>query len=122
MDPSLTDIVREHQNRQLKTKNDIECLKKEASESVKDLTEIITSSTSKKCMEILEQQTKLEMLSRECLSQTQSLDSQFKQWSVLANKLTDVVKELGDVQNWAVSIENEMLEISNTISQVVPRK
>ena len=61
-------------------------------------------------------QKKLQSHSRQLQYNTANLQKQSEQWLKLLDNFNQALKEIGDVSNWAKSLENEMTKISHTLA------
>ncbi|OMJ07207.1 hypothetical protein AYI70_g12342 [Smittium culicis] len=67
---------------------------------------------------MIQQQQQLNKLSLDFMATVQKLEASSAGWEALSSKLSDSIKELGDVQNWANAIETDLQTISAEISKV----
>ena len=61
-------------------------------------------------------QKKLQSHSRQLQYNAVNLQKQSEQWLKLLDNFNQALKEIGDVSNWAKSLENEMTKISHTLA------
>jgi transposase len=61
-------------------------------------------------------QKKLQGHTRQLQYNSANLQKQSEQWLKLLDNFNEALKEIGDVSNWAKSLENEMTKISHTLA------
>ena len=61
-------------------------------------------------------QKKLQGHTRQLQYNSANLQRQSEQWLKLLDNFNEALKEIGDVSNWAKSLENEMTKISHTLA------
>ena len=61
-------------------------------------------------------QKKLQSHTRQLQYNSANLQKQSEQWLKLLDNFNEALKEIGDVSNWAKSLENEMTKISHTLA------
>ncbi|KAJ2557024.1 hypothetical protein EV175_001606 [Coemansia sp. RSA 1933] len=116
--PTLSDIVREHQNTQLEHRRGTEQLRKEAIRDISDLCDAATTSLSAQLSRVLDNQREIETLSRDCAHLVQQHTRSTAKWTKLVDQFNGALKELGDVRNWAQVIERDMLDVAATLELV----
>ncbi|KAJ1964771.1 hypothetical protein GGI12_001214 [Dipsacomyces acuminosporus] len=115
---SLSDILREHQTSQLEQRRATEQLRKEAIQDIGDLCDTATTSLSTQLGRVLDNQKKIESLSRDCAHLVQQHVRSTAKWTKLVDQFNGALKELGDVRNWAQVIERDMLDVAATLEIV----
>ena len=63
-------------------------------------------------------QRKLDYETKQLYTNIEHFSRQTNQWLTLMNSFNDSLKQLGDVENWAKVIENDMREISSILEYV----
>ena len=61
-------------------------------------------------------QKKLQSHTRQLQYNSTNLQKQSEQWLKLLDNFNEALKEIGDVSNWAKSLEDEMTKISHTLA------
>ncbi|KAJ2386702.1 hypothetical protein GGI23_006436 [Coemansia sp. RSA 2559] len=116
--PTLSDIVREHQNSQLEHRRGAEQLRKDAIRDIGHLCDAATASLSTQLSRVLDNQREIESLSRDCAHLVQQHTRSTAKWTKLVDQFNGALKELGDVRNWAQVIERDMLDVAATLELV----
>ncbi|EFA85077.1 GCN5-like 1 domain-containing protein [Heterostelium album PN500] len=111
----LTKLVKEHQNNVSKIKDENEVLKKEAMMSVAPVTNGLMDSVNQGVACVFANQKRLEQEARVLQQSTTKFSKQTNQWLTLIDNFNNALKEIGDVENWSRSIENDMQNISNIL-------
>ncbi|KAI8079561.1 biogenesis of lysosome-related organelles complex 1 subunit 1, partial [Gilbertella persicaria] len=118
MSDSLSSLLKAHNEKQAETKRHNEQLKKNAIQSVNELTDSLTEYVNEGVNEIFSKQKELEQQSRKLANQTTRYASQTQQWLTLVDNFNMSLKELGDVKNWAEIMEHDMKTIMSTLEFV----
>ncbi|KAJ1989912.1 hypothetical protein H4R33_001910 [Dimargaris cristalligena] len=111
-------LLKEHQNKQAALRKDNERAWAEATDSVKELSSVVTDQVQLKTAQILRNQKELEKEAAELSTQVSKYTQQAGQWLKAVQRYNDALKELGDVQSWAETIERDMLDVAATLEFV----
>ncbi|KYQ89706.1 GCN5-like 1 domain-containing protein [Tieghemostelium lacteum] len=111
----LSKLVKEHQTHINKIKDENEVLRKEAINSIGTVTNGLLDSVNQGVASIFANQKKIENEARTLQTNTAKFSKQTSQWISLIENFNNSLKEIGDVENWAKTIENDMYNISNVI-------
>ncbi|ORZ00147.1 biogenesis of lysosome-related organelles complex 1 subunit 1-like protein [Syncephalastrum racemosum] len=117
-DPSLSQLLKAHNQKQADRKRQSDQLRKDALTAVNDLTDCLNDHLNEGVAEIFSQQKELEQQSRKLANQTSKYSKQTKQWLTLVDEFNTALKELGDVRNWAEIMEHDMRTVMATLEFV----
>ena len=95
-----------------------ERLKKEAMESVGAATTAAMDTVNVGVATVWHNQQQLEAEARQLQQQAQRFNTQTTQWLSTFQSFHQSLKELGDVENWARTIESDMAFINSSLEQV----
>ena len=95
-----------------------ERLKKEAMESVGAATTAAMDTVNVGVATVWHNQQQLEAEARQLQEQAQRFNTQTGQWLSTFQSFHQALKELGDVENWARTIEADMAFINSSLEQV----
>ncbi|KAJ2964157.1 hypothetical protein NQZ79_g1020 [Umbelopsis isabellina] len=115
---SLSHLLKVHQKKQTEIKRQNGQLCKDAAKAASDLNETLTSNINERISEIFVRQKDIEQESRKLSNQTARYARQTKQWIQTIDNFNGALKELGDVQNWAEVMENDMRGVMATLELV----
>jgi len=115
----FSSIVKEHRRQHAQQKKDIDVLKQEATASVEAVASVLLDSVNTGVSNVYENQQKLEQEARTLGAQTARFAKQTNRWLAMYHGLNEALKELGDVRNWAQSIETDMNFIAANLENVV---
>ncbi|KAJ1924619.1 hypothetical protein IWQ60_005066 [Tieghemiomyces parasiticus] len=114
----LSQILRDHQARQATLRKENDQLRAQASQSIKVLSSAMTANAQVKTSQLVRNQKELDKEAADLAVQVAKYTQQTKQWLQSVHLFNDALKELGDVQSWATTIERDMLEIAATLEFV----
>ncbi|KAJ8662508.1 hypothetical protein O0I10_001468 [Lichtheimia ornata] len=117
-DASLAQLLKAHQQRQSERKRENDQLRKDAVGAVNELTDSLNTHLNEGVSEVFTRQKELESESRKLANQTAKYTKQTKQWLSLVDDFNTALKELGDVRNWAETMEHDMRTIMATLEFV----
>ncbi|KAI9473511.1 MAG: biogenesis of lysosome-related organelles complex 1 subunit 1-like protein [Benjaminiella poitrasii] len=118
MSDSLSQLLKEHNQKRAETKRQNEQIKKNAIQTTNELTDALTEHVNEGVAEIFAKQKELEQHSRKLGNQTTRYLNQTQQWLTLVDDFNTSLKELGDVRNWAEIMEHDMRTIMTTLEFV----
>ncbi|KAI8887459.1 GCN5-like 1 [Backusella circina FSU 941] len=118
MSDSLSQILKNHTQKQNETKKQNEQLRKNAITATNKLTDNLTTYVNEGVSEMFIRQKELEQESRKLANQTSRYANQTQQWLSLVDNFNIALKELGDVKNWAEIMENDMKVVMSTLEYV----
>ncbi|PRP78739.1 GCN5-like 1 domain-containing protein [Planoprotostelium fungivorum] len=111
----LSKLVKEHQVRTSRLREENEIKRKVALSSVGTATVEMLDAVNGGVADIFNNQKKIEAESRNLQVQTQRFSKQSAQWLSLVNNFNESLKEIGDIENWGKTIENDMTSIARTL-------
>ena len=111
----LSRLVKEHQLRQNKLKDEQERRKKEALESVKAFTASLVDALNSEVEQAYENQKRLDQETKKLQAQAARYTKQTQQWVGLMEGFHKGLKDLGDLEQWARTIEADMNVVVSTL-------
>lgn len=111
----LSRLVKEHQARQSKFKEEQEKRKKEAQESVKAFTSSLVDALNSEVEQAYENQKRLDQETKKLQAQAARYMKQAQQWKGLMDGFHKALKDLGDLEQWARTIEADMNIVVSTL-------
>ncbi|XP_015783867.1 biogenesis of lysosome-related organelles complex 1 subunit 1 [Tetranychus urticae] len=114
----LSSMLKEHQIKQQERKEEIEKKKLVASETVNELTHHLVDNLNESVAQAYLNQRKLDAETKQLHVNVMQFSKQVNQWLSLMQNLNKSVKELGDVENWAKSIEKDLRLVSSALEYV----
>ncbi|KNC81346.1 hypothetical protein SARC_06320 [Sphaeroforma arctica JP610] len=79
---------------------------------------IASSYTTARVAEIFANQRELEKQTKLLTQHTEVLSKETDQWQNMVESFNDALKEIGDVENWARVMENDLKIIADVVKQV----
>ncbi|XP_014085274.1 biogenesis of lysosome-related organelles complex 1 subunit 1 [Bactrocera oleae] len=111
----LTSMVKEYQVKQVKRKQEQEIRRKDVIESSNELTQAIVDHLNVGVAQAYLNQKRLDAEAKQLHVGATNFAKQTQQWLQLIDNFSSALKELGDVENWARSIESDMQIIQSTL-------
>uniref|UniRef100_A0A0K8TS14 Biogenesis of lysosome-related organelles complex 1 subunit 1 n=1 Tax=Tabanus bromius TaxID=304241 RepID=A0A0K8TS14_TABBR len=111
----LSSMVKEHQAKQSQRKEEQEAKRKEAIESSNELTQALVDHLNVGVAQAYLNQKRLDAEAKQLHAGATTFAKQTHQWLQLIEGFSGALKELGDVENWARSIEGDMRIISDSL-------
>ncbi|KAM7343907.1 biogenesis of lysosome-related organelles complex 1 subunit 1 [Cochliomyia hominivorax] len=111
----LSSMVKEHQAKQVKRKQEQEVKRKEAIEASNELTKALVDHLNVGVAQAYLNQKRLDAEAKQLHIGATNFAKQTQQWLQLIDNFSSALKELGDVENWARSIESDMRVIQTTL-------
>ncbi|XP_017838054.1 biogenesis of lysosome-related organelles complex 1 subunit 1 [Drosophila busckii] len=111
----LTSMVKEHHAKQSKRKQEQEVRRKEAIEASNELTKSLVDHLNVGVAQAYLNQKRLDAEAKQLHVGATNFAKQTHQWLQLIDNFSSALKELGDVENWARSIESDMQIIQQTL-------
>ncbi|XP_074604988.1 biogenesis of lysosome-related organelles complex 1 subunit 1 [Brevipalpus obovatus] len=114
----LSSMMKEHLKRQQEKREEIAKKKVAATELVGDVTNHLVNHLNDGVAQAYLNQRKLDSETKQLQTNVVQFSKQANQWLNLVKTLDKSVKELGDVENWAKKIENDLKVISSALEYV----
>ncbi|KAH8402478.1 hypothetical protein KR009_012252 [Drosophila setifemur] len=111
----LTSMVKEHHKEQVKRKQEQEVRRKEAIEASNELTQSLVDTLNVGVAQAYLNQKRLDAEAKQLHMGATNFAKQTHQWLQLIDNFSSALKELGDVENWARSIEGDMYVINQSL-------
>ncbi|XP_045475457.1 biogenesis of lysosome-related organelles complex 1 subunit 1 [Harmonia axyridis] len=114
----LMSMVKEHQSKQAVKKEIQEIKRKEACNAANLMTQALVDHLNVGVAQAYLNQKKLDAEAKQLHNSAVNFAKQTQQWLNLVENFNSSLKELGDVENWAKTIENEIKTITNALEIV----
>ncbi|XP_066145334.1 biogenesis of lysosome-related organelles complex 1 subunit 1 [Euwallacea fornicatus] len=111
----LSSMVKDHTTKQSVRKEIQETKRKEACASAGDLTQALVDHLNVGVAQAYLNQKKLDAEAKQLHTSAQAFSKQTQQWLSLVESFSSALKELGDVENWAKTIEGDMQTITTAL-------
>lgn len=111
----LSSLVKEHQARQVVRKEQQEAKKKEALTAANSLTTALVDHLNVSVAQAYLNQKRLDSEAKQLHLNATNFSKQTAAWLQLIDSFNDSLKEVGDVESWAKTIETDMQAISSTL-------
>ncbi|XP_037944838.1 biogenesis of lysosome-related organelles complex 1 subunit 1-like [Teleopsis dalmanni] len=111
----LSSMVKEHHARQAKRKQEQEVRRKEAIEASNEVTQALVDHLNVGVAQAYLNQKRLDAEAKQLHVGATNFAKQTQQWLNLIDNFSSALKELGDVENWARSIEDDMKIVQGTL-------
>ncbi|VVC28260.1 Biogenesis of lysosome-related organelles complex 1 subunit 1 [Cinara cedri] len=111
----LSSVVKEHQAKQAARKESQDIKRKEAVNAANELTNALVEHLNVGVAQAYLNQKKLDAEAKQLHQSAIVFSKQTSQWLSLIDTFNSALKELGDVENWTRTIENDMRNITTTL-------
>jgi len=111
----LSSLVKEHQARQVTRKEQQEVKKKEALTAANNLTTALVDHLNVGVAQAYLNQKRLDSEAKQLHLNATNFSKQTSAWLQLIDSFNNSLKEVGDVESWAKTIETDMRTISSTL-------
>ncbi|XP_035718066.1 biogenesis of lysosome-related organelles complex 1 subunit 1-like isoform X2 [Vespa mandarinia] len=111
----LSSIVKEHQSKQAARKERQEQKRKEAVQAASNLTQALVDHLNVGVAQAYLNQKKLDAEAKQLQHSATNFAKQTQSWLNLIESFSSALKEIGDVENWARSIEGDMRTIATAL-------
>jgi len=125
----LSSILKEHQSSQQRRRELEETRRIEAVNATNKLSHALVDHLNTGVAQAYINQKKIDSEAKQLQANAQAFARQTNDWLTLLDRFNEALKEIGDVENWARSIEGDMRTISSALEyaykdtqqQTVPR-
>ncbi|XP_059166884.1 biogenesis of lysosome-related organelles complex 1 subunit 1-like [Physella acuta] len=111
----LSNLVKQHQSRQQARKDIQDKRKRDAITAATALSHVLVDHLNAGVAQAYVNQKKLDTETRILQANAAQFSKQTMQWLKLVEDFNTALKEIGDVENWAKSIETDMRTISSAL-------
>lgn len=111
----LSSLVKDHQQKQVLKKEIQEVKRKEACAAASDLTQALVDHLNVGVAQAYLNQKKLDAEAKQLHISATNFAKQTQQWLTLVESFSGALKELGDVENWAKTIEGDVRTITTAL-------
>lgn len=111
----LSTIVKEHQSKQAARKERQEQKRKEAVQAASNLTQALVDHLNVGVAQAYLNQKKLDAEAKQLQHSATNFAKQTQSWLNLVEAFSSALKEIGDAENWARSIEGDMRTIATAL-------
>eukprot|EP01111_Echinosteliopsis_oligospora_P002893 TRINITY_DN1462_c0_g1_i1.p1 TRINITY_DN1462_c0_g1~~TRINITY_DN1462_c0_g1_i1.p1 ORF type:complete len:147 (-),score=58.85 TRINITY_DN1462_c0_g1_i1:83-472(-) len=111
-------LLRDHQIKQSSIRDENEKLRKKAIASVSVVSSGLMDSVNGGVVAVFSNQKKIEQEARSLQVHANRFSKQTTQWLSMIDNFNSALKELGDLENWAKTIEEDILQISSSLEYV----
>jgi hypothetical protein len=111
-------LLKEHQAKQELLRQENESRRKRAVASVDRVTNGMMDSVNAGVARVFTNQKKIEAQAVQLQNQTERFTKQTAQWIQLIDNFNQSLKEIGDIENWARTIETDMRTIAGALEYV----
>eukprot|EP00794_Sanderia_malayensis_P003283 gene3283-3765_t len=112
---SMTRAVKDHQAKQTVFREKQEQRKKEALDAVSEFSSSFVEALNSDVEAAYNNQRRLEAEAKQLQYNVSKLTKQSAQWISMIENFNESLKELGDVENWAKTIETDMMTIASAL-------
>ncbi|XP_055316871.1 biogenesis of lysosome-related organelles complex 1 subunit 1 [Sitodiplosis mosellana] len=112
----LSSLVKDHQAKQAAKREELENNRKEAIAASSELTQALVDHLNVGVAQAYLNQKRLDAEAKQLHTSAINFAKQTQQWMGLIEGFSSALKEIGDVENWAHSIENDMVSINETLN------
>lgn len=111
----LSRVVKEHQAKQVFHRDQQELKRRAAMQSATSVSEAVVDMVNSGVEEAYSNEKKLEAEAKRLHANSEMFVRQTRQWLSLVDGFNQALKEIGDVENWARSIERDMRCIAGAL-------
>lgn len=111
----LSSLVKEHQAKQASRKEKQEQKRKEAVAAANNLTQALVDHLNVGVAQAYLNQKRLDAEAKQLHHSATNFAKQTQQWVNLVESFSGALKEIGDAENWACSIEGDMRTITSAL-------
>eukprot|EP00004_Rigifila_ramosa_P004853 TRINITY_DN15304_c0_g1_i1.p2 TRINITY_DN15304_c0_g1~~TRINITY_DN15304_c0_g1_i1.p2 ORF type:complete len:147 (+),score=31.39 TRINITY_DN15304_c0_g1_i1:16-456(+) len=116
--PNLARMLKEHEGKHRALREQSEHHRKAGEETAAMLTHAMVDTVNVGVAQVFATQRQIEREAQELQKQSARFCKQTQDWLTMIAKFNDSLKELGDVENWAMQIEHEMKSMATALEYV----
>ncbi|KAG2386854.1 hypothetical protein C9374_001889 [Naegleria lovaniensis] len=113
----LSSIIKEHNQKQQKVREENDKRRQQTKESLQAVSNELINQTNSDVVKVFQNQQVIENEAKHLHAQVERFNKQTTQWIQTFQQLNQCLKELGDVENWANHINNDIKYIVNNIEK-----
>nr|CAH7728577.1 unnamed protein product [Callosobruchus chinensis] len=114
----LSSMLKEHQGRQAVKKESQETKRREACQAASELTQHLVDHLNVGVAQAYLNQKRLDAEAKQLHTSAAAFGKHTQQWLQLVEQFSGALKELGDVENWAKTIEGDIRTITTALEIV----
>ena len=114
----MQDLVREHSVARQEAMRENEELRKRVLAAVGDVSSSLLDSVNKDVAQAFANEKLIESEISKLQSETAEFVKRSQQWVALVSSFNASLKEIGDVENWSRTIENDMNDVAARLEQL----
>ncbi|KCV68843.1 hypothetical protein H696_04261 [Fonticula alba] len=114
----LNQTLRQYQNQQSATRAETDNLRRQMSSSVRNFSDLSVDLLNERVMMVFDYQQAIEQEANQLQQASARFAKQSAQWLSLVESFNTALKELGDVNTWAQTIEHDMTGIAAALEYV----
>ncbi|KAI4460451.1 bloc-1 complex subunit 1 [Holotrichia oblita] len=114
----LSSMVKDHMSKQAAVKEGQESKRKEACAAASQLTQALVDHLNVGVAQAYLNQKRLDAEAKQLHASSTNFAKQTQQWLNIVELFSSALKELGDVENWAKTIEGDVRLITNALENV----
>jgi transcriptional/translational regulatory protein YebC/TACO1 len=118
----LASLIKEHNQGQIRLREENDRRRKKAKESLLHVSRELVLNTNNDVVQVFYNQQQLESEAKQLHAQAQRFTKQTAQWLQMFQTLNTSLKELGDVENWAGHIHDDVQIVVKNIDQAITIK
>jgi 4-alpha-glucanotransferase len=119
---SLSNLVKEHNTQQAKQKEKNEQKRQQTLDSLREVQKSLVLEVNQGIVQIFFNQQQLENESKRMHANSVKFSKQSTNWLTLFTQLNASVKELGDVENWANHIHQDVQGLVKSVDYILASK
>lgn len=114
----LSSLVKKHETKRIESRNNQEHLKRKTLKSLYVFNKAALEVVNVGVASVYSNQVQIDQEMKFMQNHIETLSQLTNQWSTMMDKFYDSLKELGDVENWAQSIERDLITVTSCLEHV----
>lgn len=115
----FSDIIKGHHERRVSLNEQVSIKAKQTSDSIEKLSEHLLVDLNHGVSVVYSNQQTIEEEIKKLQQNTNKFIKISNRWVAVYNNFNDALKELGDVKDWGIAIENDLDLISSSLSFII---